>query len=167
METAGFDYLLPPEQVAADPAEARDGSRLMVLDRAAGTRKHARFLDLLEYLPPAALLVLNDTRVFPARLRGHKTSGGAVEFLATRRISSQPAEAGCFAERWEGLTRGLAGREVGAIVPYQGLVQSKGLAKLQVLRLRCVRAEDGARDVAGDERRQQEGHRRHDHQERE
>jgi S-adenosylmethionine:tRNA ribosyltransferase-isomerase len=121
LETAGFDYLLPPELVAADPAEARDASRLMVLDRAAGTRKHARFLDLLEYLPAAALLVLNDTRVFPARLRGHKTSGGAVEFLATRRISSQPAEAGCFAERWEGLTRGLAGREAGAIECARGV----------------------------------------------
>jgi S-adenosylmethionine:tRNA ribosyltransferase-isomerase len=115
VETAGFDYLLPPELVAADPAESRDAARLMVLDRANGARKHARFLDLLDYLPPRSLLVLNDTRVFPARLRGRKPSGGAVEFLLTRRISSEPAAAGCFAERWEALTRGFGGREVGAI----------------------------------------------------
>jgi S-adenosylmethionine:tRNA ribosyltransferase-isomerase len=121
LETAGFDYLLPPELVAADPAEARDAARLMVLDRVTGARKQARFIDLLDHLPARALLVLNDTRVFPARLRGRKPSGGAVEFLLTRRIFSQPVEAGRFDERWEGLTRGIAGPEPGAIECARGV----------------------------------------------
>ncbi|HZL19572.1 MAG TPA: tRNA preQ1(34) S-adenosylmethionine ribosyltransferase-isomerase QueA [Polyangia bacterium] len=120
METAGFDYLLPPELVAADPAEDRDAARLMVLDRTTGARKHAQFLDLLDYLPAASLLVLNDTRVFPARLRGRKVSGGAVEFLVTRRISIQTVEGGGFVERWEGLTRGL-GRDAGTIECARGV----------------------------------------------
>ena len=69
METASFEYALPPESIAAGPAEARDAARLLVMDRTSGARKHVRFLDLLQHLPPASLLVLNDTRVFPARLR--------------------------------------------------------------------------------------------------
>jgi S-adenosylmethionine:tRNA ribosyltransferase-isomerase len=82
----------------------------MVMDRAGGERKHARFRDLLTHLPPRALLVLNDTRVFPARIRGRKPSGGAFEFLLTRRVSGGPTgsgESAGFDETWEGLTRGL------------------------------------------------------------
>ncbi len=107
MQTADFEYLLPPERIAAAPTESRDAARLLVMDRATGARKHVHFLDLLEHLPPRTLLVLNDTRVFPARLRGRKSSGGAVEFLLTRCIFNDPAEPGRFNERWEGLTRGL------------------------------------------------------------
>jgi S-adenosylmethionine:tRNA ribosyltransferase-isomerase len=107
LQTADFEYLLPPERIAAAPTESRDAARLLVMDRATGARKHVHFLDLLEYLPPRTLLVLNDTRVFPARLRGQKSSGGAVEFLLTRCIFNDPAEPGTFNERWEGLTRGL------------------------------------------------------------
>jgi S-adenosylmethionine:tRNA ribosyltransferase-isomerase len=107
VETADFDYLLPPECIAATPAPNRQDARLLVLDRGRGSRKHARFSDLLEYLPPRALLVLNDTRVFPARLRGRKPSGGAFEFLLTRRVSIDQVRTGTFCETWEGLTRGL------------------------------------------------------------
>jgi len=107
VETADFDYLLPPDCIAATPAPNRQDARLLVLDRGRGSRKHARFSDLLEHLPPRALLVLNDTRVFPARLRGRKPSGGAFEFLLTRRVSIDTAGAGHFCETWEGLTRGL------------------------------------------------------------
>ncbi|HEX3901479.1 MAG TPA: tRNA preQ1(34) S-adenosylmethionine ribosyltransferase-isomerase QueA [Polyangia bacterium] len=107
METADFDYLLPPECIAATPAAKRDEARLLVMDRGQGTRKHTRFLDILTYLPPRALLVLNDTRVFPARLRGRKASGGAFELLLTRRVSIDPAGTDAFCETWEGLTRGL------------------------------------------------------------
>jgi S-adenosylmethionine:tRNA ribosyltransferase-isomerase len=110
LETASFEYVLPPERIAAEPTEARDASRLLVLDRRGGARKHVHFLDLLEHLPPRSLLVLNDTRVFPARLRGRKSSGGAVEFLLTRCILNAPAEPGRFTERWEGLTKGLGAR---------------------------------------------------------
>ncbi len=107
METSDFDYLLPPERIAATPAPKRDDARLLVLDRGRGSRKHARFSELLGHLPPRALLVLNDTRVFPARLRGRKPSGGAFEFLLTRRVSIDTAGSGTFCETWEGLTRGL------------------------------------------------------------
>jgi S-adenosylmethionine:tRNA ribosyltransferase-isomerase len=108
VETADFDYLLPPECIAATPAPRRDDARLLVLDRGQATCKHARFSDLLGYLPPRSLLVLNDTRVFPARVRGRKPSGGAFEFLLTRRVSIDTTGAGTFCETWEGLTRGLA-----------------------------------------------------------
>ncbi len=107
METDDFDYLLPPDCIAATPAAKRDEARLLVMDRGQGTRKHARFSELLGHLPPRALLVLNDTRVFPARLRGRKPTGGAFEFLLTRRVSIDRAGAGTFCETWEGLTRGL------------------------------------------------------------
>ena len=107
METADFDYVLPPESIAATPALNREDARLLVMDRRRGSRKHARFRDLLEHLPPRALLVLNDTRVFPARLRGRKPSGGAFEFLLTRRVSIDAVGAGRFCETWDGLTRGL------------------------------------------------------------
>ncbi|HLK90750.1 MAG TPA: tRNA preQ1(34) S-adenosylmethionine ribosyltransferase-isomerase QueA [Polyangia bacterium] len=107
METADFDYVLPPECIAATPATRRDQARLMVMDRGTGVRKHAQFRDLLQYLPPRALLVMNDTRVFPARLRGRKPTGGAFEVLLTRRVSQAQGGADAFSETWEGLTRGL------------------------------------------------------------
>jgi S-adenosylmethionine:tRNA ribosyltransferase-isomerase len=107
LQTADFDYLLPPDRIATVPAEARDAARLLVLDRGGDIRKHARFQELLDFLPPRSLLVLNDTRVFPARLRGRKPTGGAVEFLLTRRILNEGGAPGRFSERWEGLSKGL------------------------------------------------------------
>jgi len=76
-----FDYHLPPELVAAYPAEPRDAARLMVVDRERGTLTHATFRELPDFLTAADFLVVNDTRVFPARLRGVKESGGRVELL--------------------------------------------------------------------------------------
>jgi S-adenosylmethionine:tRNA ribosyltransferase-isomerase len=78
---ADFDYHLPPELVAQHPAPRRQDSRLMVVDRAAQTWQHRTFAELPEILHPHDLLVLNDTRVFPARLHGRKASGGRVELL--------------------------------------------------------------------------------------
>jgi S-adenosylmethionine:tRNA ribosyltransferase-isomerase len=72
-------------------------------------RKHLRFRDILEELPPRALLVLNDARVLAARLRGRKPTGGAVEFLLTRRVQELGRQNEMFCELWEGLTRGLSG----------------------------------------------------------
>ncbi|HVV16157.1 MAG TPA: tRNA preQ1(34) S-adenosylmethionine ribosyltransferase-isomerase QueA [Polyangia bacterium] len=108
VKTGDFDFLLPPECVAAAPAARRDEARLLVLDRGDGSRKHAHFRDLLAHLPPRALLVLNDTRVMPARLRGRKPTGGAFEVLLTRRLEREPAAPGTFQELWIGMTRGLA-----------------------------------------------------------
>jgi len=77
-----FDFLLPPELIAQTPARQRDQSRLLVLDRASGNLSHRRFSDLLEYLRPGDLLVLNDSKVIPARLRATNTaSGGELEVL--------------------------------------------------------------------------------------
>ncbi len=76
-----YDYPLPPELVAQYPLAERDTSRLMVLNRHRGEIHHAGFRDLPRWLTPEDLLVVNDTRVFPARLKGVKASGGKVELL--------------------------------------------------------------------------------------
>lgn len=77
--TSDFDFHLPPEQVAQRPAERRDASRLLVVDRAAGALAHRRFADLAELVAPGDALVLNETRVFPARLVGRKPTGAQAE----------------------------------------------------------------------------------------
>lgn len=82
MRTADFDYVLPPELIAQTPAAARDQSRLLVLDRASGGLTHKAFPDLLDHLHEGDLLVLNDSRVIPARLRGRNAeTGGNFEIL--------------------------------------------------------------------------------------
>jgi S-adenosylmethionine:tRNA ribosyltransferase-isomerase len=79
-----FAYELPPELIATQPAAARSGSRLLALDGASGARRDLRFTDLPELLARGDVLVRNDTRVLPARLRGRKSTGGAVEVLLER-----------------------------------------------------------------------------------
>jgi S-adenosylmethionine:tRNA ribosyltransferase-isomerase len=86
MRTGDFDYPLPPELIAQTPAEPRDSSRLLVLDRAAGKREHRSFTGVLEYLRPGDLMVFNQSRVIPARLFGVRDdNGGRVELLLLRR----------------------------------------------------------------------------------
>ena len=86
MKTRDFDYDLPPELIAQTPAEPRDSSRLMVVDRAAGSIEHRRFRDLPQFLRAGDVAVFNDSRVFPARLYGKSASGGRVELLLLRRV---------------------------------------------------------------------------------
>ncbi len=82
MRTDDFDYQLPQELIAQEPAERRDLSRLLVLDRRTGGIEHRRFSDITQYIRPDDCLVVNDTRVIPARLMGHKAgTGGALELL--------------------------------------------------------------------------------------
>lgn len=81
MTLSDFDYELPKELIAQTPAEKRDHSRLMVLDRKTQTISHDYFYNLQKYLNPDDLLVFNQTKVFPARLYGKKESGGGVEIL--------------------------------------------------------------------------------------
>ena len=81
LKTSDFDFYLPEEQIAQTPMEKRDGSRLMVLDKASGEVEHKHFFDLPSYLRPGDCLVLNNTRVLPARLIGRRPTGGAVEVL--------------------------------------------------------------------------------------
>jgi len=76
-----YNYFLPPELVAQYPLTARDASRLLILNRGSGEIRHASFHDLSKYLDARDLLVVNDTRVFPARLHGAKASGGKIELL--------------------------------------------------------------------------------------
>lgn len=88
MHISDFDYDLPQELIAQTPAEPRDASRLLVLHRATGEIEHRMFRDLPEYLDPGDTLVLNQTRVIPARLAAHKIpSGGAAEILLLRQLS--------------------------------------------------------------------------------
>lgn len=83
---ADFDYILPQELIAQAPAERRDQSRLLVLDRVTGRIEHRRFFEIIDYLNAGDLLVLNDTKVIPARLLGHRRSGGRVEILLLKRL---------------------------------------------------------------------------------
>lgn len=82
MRTADFDFHLPPELIAQQPTAQRDGSRLLVLNRDSGGLEHRKFTDLLEFLRPGDLLVLNNSRVIPARVRGtNARTGGKFELL--------------------------------------------------------------------------------------
>ena len=95
MDTALFDYDLPPASIAQSPAEPRDSSRLLVLHRADGRIEHRAFRDIVEYLNPRDLLVANNSRVIPARLRGRKATGGAVELFLLRQLDEDGAEWEC------------------------------------------------------------------------
>ena len=86
MQTSDFDYELPSELIAQTPVEPRDSSRLLVLERKTGTIQHEHFYRLGKFLRPGDLLVLNETRVIPARLYARKDSGGRVEILLLRRL---------------------------------------------------------------------------------
>ena len=81
MKTSDFYFDLPPELIAQTPLERRDASRLLALDKATGGTRHMRFYDLPSLLRPGDCLVLNDSRVLPARLIGRRAGGGACEVL--------------------------------------------------------------------------------------
>ncbi len=96
MNTSDFDYHLPPGRIAQRPAPTRDGSRLLALDRATGLERHLRFTDLPGLLRPGDLLVVNDTRVLPARTFARLSDGPAagreVEVLLLREEPAVPPE---------------------------------------------------------------------------
>lgn len=99
MLLSDFDYDLPPELIAQEPESERTNSRLLVVDRSKGRLSHHRFADIVRLLPTDCLLLLNDTRVFPARLHGRKETGGAIEVLLLRRAKGE-------GETWEVLCKG-------------------------------------------------------------
>ena len=82
-----FDYDLPSAQIAQHPLPDRSASRLLVLDRATGGTRHLHFRDLPELIPPGDLLVINTSRVIPARLRGKREGGQDAEFLVVREVA--------------------------------------------------------------------------------
>ncbi|SHE40391.1 S-adenosylmethionine:tRNA ribosyltransferase-isomerase [Modicisalibacter ilicicola DSM 19980] len=88
MQRADFHFDLPDELIARYPSEQRSDCRLLCVDGESGELAHRRFPDLLELLAPGDLLVFNDTRVIPARLHGHKASGGRVEMLLERPLDA-------------------------------------------------------------------------------
>jgi S-adenosylmethionine:tRNA ribosyltransferase-isomerase len=108
MRLEDFDYSLPAELIAQRPASPRDASRLLVVHRADGRLEHRLFREIGAYLEPGDVLVLNDTRVIPARLRGRRPgTGGAVDLLLLR-----PAAGGA----WEALVRPGRRLKPGAVV---------------------------------------------------
>lgn len=86
LRLSDFEFELPEALIAQRPAEQRDLARLLVLDRSSGKRTHTRVRDLLDHLRAGDLLVFNDTRVLPARLRGRTAAGGSVELLFVRPV---------------------------------------------------------------------------------
>ncbi len=96
MKKSDFYYDLPPELIAQTPLQKRDSSRLLCLDKATGAWEHRHFFDLPELLRPGDCLVMNDSRVIPARLFGTRPSGGSVEVVLLRDLGEG---------NWECLTR--------------------------------------------------------------
>jgi S-adenosylmethionine:tRNA ribosyltransferase-isomerase len=93
MRLSDFDYQLPPELIAQTPIEPRDASRLLVVPRDGSAIEHRRFREIDTFLRPGDLLILNQTRVIPARLKGHKVpTGGVVEVLLLRQLDARTWE---------------------------------------------------------------------------
>jgi S-adenosylmethionine:tRNA ribosyltransferase-isomerase len=124
MKTSDFDYDLPETSIAQTPAEPRDSSRLLVLNRKTGTLEHRIFREMTDYLHPGDLLVLNQTRVIPARIFARKATGGRVELLLLRRED---------ALTWEALVGG------------KGLTNGKTLTVEAGPRVEIVEALEGSR----------------------
>lgn len=89
VRTDDFDYQLPPKLIAQTPVEPRDSARMMVIQRGVSNIAHRHVQDIYLYLNPGDALVLNDTRVLSARLRGRKDSGGKIELLLLRRVAAR------------------------------------------------------------------------------
>jgi len=86
MRASDFDYVLPPSLIAQDPLPDRGGSRLLVLDRAGGAVRHGRFVDVVDLVAPEDVLVINVSRVIPARLHGKRETGNVAELLLVREL---------------------------------------------------------------------------------
>jgi len=102
-----YDYALPPDRIAQEPAARRDCSRLMVLDRSTGDVRNLRFFGIVDFFREGDLLVFNDTRVIPARLTARKKSGGRLEIFLLRNLGKN---------RWETLIRGKVSPGTGVIL---------------------------------------------------
>jgi S-adenosylmethionine:tRNA ribosyltransferase-isomerase len=113
MRTADFDYELPPELIAQHPPAERDAAGMLVLDPRSGATVHAAVRDLPRYLSPGDLLVLNDSRVLPARLLGRRHDGGEAEVLLLRPVAGSR-------HRWEALIRPARRLEAGSRVQFEG-----------------------------------------------
>ena len=95
VRTQDFYYDLPEELIAQTPLQQRDTSRLLALNKVTGELEHRHFYDILDYLQPGDCLVMNNSRVLPARLLGHRPTGGAVEVLLLRDLGNKKWECLC------------------------------------------------------------------------
>ena len=111
MKLSDFMYDLPEERIAQTPVEPRDHSRLMVLNRRKGSIEHRHFYDVIDYLNPGDALVINETRVIPARLIGERPSGGACEILLLKQLAPK---------KWEAIVRPGKKLRAGAQVLFGG-----------------------------------------------
>ena len=111
MKTSDFLYDLPEELIAQTPVEPRDHSRMLVIPKGGGPLEHRHFYDLPEYLRPGDALVINETRVIPARLLGERPGGGAAEILLLKALGPK---------RWETLVRPGRRLREGATVSFGG-----------------------------------------------
>jgi S-adenosylmethionine:tRNA ribosyltransferase-isomerase len=111
MLVADFDYELPPDLIAQEPAAERDESRLLVLERRTGDLHDRRFRDIREWLHPGDVLVTNDTRVIPARVFGELPTGGRIELLLLRRRDDGS---------WEALSRPSRKARDGTVIRFNG-----------------------------------------------
>ncbi len=123
MKTDDFDYNLPEELIAQTPLKQRDASRLMVLDKKTGSIEHKHFSDIIDYLDEGDTLVLNDTKVLPARLIGEKEDTKAViEILLLKNIEN---------DDWECLTKPARRIKEGTVVNFgNGLLKAKCIKEL-------------------------------------
>jgi S-adenosylmethionine:tRNA ribosyltransferase-isomerase len=130
MLLSDFDYDLPAELIAQHPARQRDASRVLTLDKQSGELSELTIAGIATLFGPGDLLVLNDTRVIPARLKGSKESGGAVEIFLVRRLAGEP-------ELWNCLIKASKSPKAGArVVLPDGVVatvQGKESGEWQVL----------------------------------
>jgi S-adenosylmethionine:tRNA ribosyltransferase-isomerase len=131
MRTSELDYELPPELIAQRPLERRDESRLLVFDRMAGAVEHRRFRDLPSQLVPGSLVVVNDTRVLPARLLLERPTGGRTEVLLLERVEG---------DVWEALARPSRRLRAGMTIGPVELLESLGEGRW---RLRLTGEPDG------------------------
>ncbi len=132
MKLSDFDYELPEELIAQTPIKSRDQSRLMVLDKLTGDIKHEHFHDIIEELHEGDVLVLNDTKVIPARLIGTKVSTGAViELLLLKELGE---------DIWECLSRPAKRLKVGTIVTFNDKLKAEVIEKLDegIVRVKLI-----------------------------
>jgi S-adenosylmethionine:tRNA ribosyltransferase-isomerase len=123
MKASELDYELPPELIAQRPAEPRDQSRLLVYDRRTGEIRHAQFRDLPDLLPAGSVVVVNDTRVLPARLRLRRPSGGEAEILLLEHLHG---------DVWEALARPSRRLRAGMHLDPVELIESLGEGRWRV-----------------------------------
>ncbi|MCM1195260.1 MAG: tRNA preQ1(34) S-adenosylmethionine ribosyltransferase-isomerase QueA, partial [Firmicutes bacterium] len=117
MKTSDFYYDLPQELIAQVPAEPRDSSRLLVYDRQTKTIEHKHFYDIVDYLRKGDVLVVNNTKVLPARIYGRKEgTGGKIEFLLLKRIDLT---------RWEVILKPGRIAKIGAVFVFSDKLKAK------------------------------------------